>query len=223
MNNLEEKIGYKFKNIGYLKNALTHSSYSNENGIKSNERLEFLGDSVLSIVVSERLFNLYPDKSEGELSKIRSSLVCEGSLFEISKKINLSDHLLLGRGEEENMGRNRHSNVADAFEALIAAIYLDSDFDTVKQWLLGMMNEEIENVSSWKSKDYKTMLQEHTQKGVTGKVTYKILSEFGPPHDKTFVSCVMIDGDMKAEGNGRTKKDSEQDAAKKVLTELGVL
>lgn len=214
---LEKKIGYTFKNKEYLETALTHSSYANEMHEKSNERLEFLGDSVLSLIVSESLY-LALGKDEGDLSKIRASLVCENGLYELSKKIDLASYIKLGRGEERSGGRNRSSLVSDAFEALLAAIFLDSDFETAKKWLLSIMKEELAAAGGRKNfGDYKTMLQEHTQKGKKGKVSYHIISESGPDHDKQFVCGVSVDGKKLAEGMGKTKKEAEQCAAKNAL------
>lgn len=217
MEEFEKKIGYAFKNKEYLKTALTHSSYANERHVACNERLEFLGDSVLSLIVSENLY-LAMEKNEGDLSRTRASLVCENGLYELSKKIDLASYLRLGRGEEQSGGRNRPSLVSDAFEALLAAIFLDSDFETAKAWLLKLMKEELK-AAAGKSNfgDYKTMLQEHTQKGTKGRVRYHVISESGPDHDKSFVCEVTIDGRKVAEGAGKTKKEAEQQAAKSAL------
>lgn len=216
----ETKIGYSFKNRAYLETALTHSSYANEHKLKSNERLEFLGDAVLSLIVSENLFTRFREDDEGDLSKIRASLVCEKGLFELARKIDLQDHIRLGNGEEQTGGRNRASVVSDAFEALLAAIFLDSDFLTAKEWLLSLMKEELERSGEVPSDDYKTIIQEITQKGGRGKVSYKLVSSSGPDHDKKFVCAVMVDGKMLAEGEGRSKKDAEQAAAKNAIEKL---
>ncbi|MBO5060292.1 MAG: ribonuclease III [Clostridia bacterium] len=218
MIDFEKKIGYTFKNKTYLENALSHSSYANEKHCKNNERLEFLGDSVLSLIVSENLYLAHEEDSEGDLSKIRASLVCEHGLYELSKKIELSKYIKLGVGEDKSGGRKRPSLVSDAFEALLAAIFLDSDFETAKKWLLSLMKEELSAVSAKKEfGDYKTMLQEHTQKGERGRVTYELIKESGPDHDKRFVCAVSVDGKRVAEGEGRTKKEAEQRAAKNAL------
>ena len=195
MTDFEKRIGYTFKNKEYLKTALSHSSYAYETHTKSNERLEFLGDSVLSLIVSEKLFLIKGDDDEGDLSKIRASLVCENGLYELSQKIDLSSEIRLGRGEERCGGRNRPSVVSDAFEALLAAIFLDSDFYTAKKWLLSIMDDEFSHLSDRRRLgDYKTALQEHTQKGTKGKVTYEKISEDGPDHQKHFVCAVLVDG-----------------------------
>lgn len=218
MTDFEKIIGYTFKNKKYLKTALSHSSYAYETKCESNERLEFLGDSVLSIIVSEKLFLTLGKDDEGDLSKIRASLVCENGLYELSKKIRLAENIRLGRGEERGGGRNRPSVVSDAFEALLAAIFLDSDFETAKKWLLNLMKEEFSALPDKKALgDYKTALQEHTQKGTKGKVTYIKISEDGPDHNKHFVCAALVDGREIARGEGRTKKEAEQRAAKRAL------
>lgn len=218
MTDFEKRIGYTFKNKEYLEVALSHSSYAYETHSKSNERLEFLGDSVLSLIVSEKLFLTHRKDDEGDLSKIRASLVCENGLFELSKKIDLAKEIRLGRGEEMGGGRNRPSVISDAFEALLAAIFLDSDFYTAKKWLLDLMEDEFLNLPDKKRfGDYKTALQEHTQKGTKGKVTYTKISEDGPDHNKHFVCAVFVDEKEIARGDGRTKKEAEQNAAKRAL------
>ena len=217
MENFELKIGYSFKNRKYLENALTHSSYANEHHTVNNERLEFLGDSVLSLIVSENLFLSFSEDNEGDLSKIRASLVCEKGLFELAKKIGLEEYIKLGNGEELSGGRNRPSVVSDAFEALLAAIFLDSDFETAKKWLLSLMKDELSIAGKKPSEDYKTIIQEITQKNGKGKVTYQLIGESGPDHNKEFLMAVMVDGKKIAEGSGPSKKDAEQDAAKNAI------
>lgn len=224
MTDFEKKIGYTFKNKKYLETALSHSSYAYETRSESNERLEFLGDSVLSLIVSEKLFCSLGKDDEGDLSKIRASIVCENGLYELSKKIGLSEEIKLGKGEERGGGRNRPSVVSDAFEALLAAIFLDSDFETAKKWLLDLMRDELLDIHNKKRiSDYKTALQEYTQKGTTGKVTYTKISEDGPDHQKHFVCAVLVDGREVAKGDGRTKKEAEQCAAKNALKIYEVL
>ncbi len=218
MIDIEQKIGYTFKNKDYLEKALAHSSFANERHSESNERLEFLGDSVLSLVVSENLFLAHSKNDEGDLSKIRASLVCEQGLFGLAKKIGLPEYIKLGRGEELSGGRQRPSLVSDAFEALLAAIFLDSNFETAKKWLLSVMEDELSKVSGKQMfGDYKTMLQEHTQKGARGKVTYELISESGPDHNKHFVCAVLVDGEHIAKGEGKSKKEAEQEAARNAL------
>jgi len=220
LSHFEEKIKYKFKNVKYLETALTHSSYANEHHINNNERLEFLGDSVLSLIVSEKLFTALSEDDEGDLSKIRASLVCESGLFELSKKIDLADYIRLGNGEEKTGGRQRPSVVSDAFEALLAAIFLDSNFETAKKWLLSIMADELKNVGNKELCDYKTMIQEITQKGDKGKVSYKLVAEEGPDHNKKFVTAIFVDDKKIAEGSGKSKKDAEQEAAKNAMKKL---
>lgn len=217
LDDFERKIEYKFSNRNYLETALTHSSYANEHHIKNNERLEFLGDSVLSLIVSENLFNSLADDDEGDLSKIRASLVCEGGLFELSKKIDLAKYIRLGNGEDKTGGRERPSVISDAFEALLAAIFLDSDFETAKEWLLKIMKDELKSAGTKKLTDYKTMIQEITQKGNNGKVTYELIAEEGPDHDKKFVTAILVDGKRIAKAAGKSKKEAEQNAAKKAM------
>lgn len=220
MTDFEKKIGYSFHNPQYLKRALTHSSYANEHHIGDNERLEFLGDAVLSLIVSENLFKNHSEDNEGDLSKIRASLVCEQALFEVSQKIGLAQQIKLGHGEEMTGGRKRPSVISDAFEALLAAIFLDSDFYTAKEWLLKLMDTELSQAAVGNLGDYKSMLQEHTQKGRHGKVTYRIVNQSGPDHSKKFECEVLIDGNVKARGTGRSKKDAEQAAAEAAYKNL---
>ncbi len=220
MENAEKKIGYVFNNKELLRRALTHSSFANENKASSgsNERLEFLGDSVLGLIVSDYIFRLLPDVDEGQLSKFRASLVCEQSLYEISKNISLSSLVLLGRGEEMTGGRERPSVISDAFEAIIAAIYLDAGMETARKWVINLMRGAIEDVAhGHRYNDYKTMLQEKFQKGSSGKVTYRTIGEYGMDHNKTFEVEVLVDDSPRAVGKGHNKKEAEQNAAKKVL------
>ena len=222
MKNVEEKIGYTFKNVELLKTALTHSSYANECKKESNERLEFLGDSVLSIIISDYIFRRLSNVDEGWLSKYRATLVCEQSLNEIAKKIDLSSFILLGRGEEMTGGRKRASIVSDAFEAVLAAIYLDGGMEIAREWVINLMHNAIDDVvSGHRYADYKTMLQEAFQTGTKGKVTYRTISETGQDHDKTFEVEVLVDDEPKARGTGRNKKEAEQNAAHTVLKNIG--
>lgn len=214
-------LGYSFKNKRFLKTALTHSSYGNEKQCECNERLEFLGDSVLSIIISEFLFRNLTSVDEGELSKIRASLVCEQSLAKLARKINLGEAILLGKGEESLGGRERASILSDAFEAVLAAIFLDSGIEAAKKWLLDLMTEDLELALEGKTcHDYKTTLQEEVQKN-NGKISYVIVSESGPDHHKDFVVEVIVNEKKAAEGRGFSKKDAEQNAAKHALAEMG--
>lgn len=216
-----EAIGYSYKNIGLLSHALTHRSYANEHNVKDNERLEFLGDSVLSVVVSDHIFKRMENRTEGDLSKFRAAIVCEKSLAEAAEKFNLNSYILLGKGEEMTGGRKRPSIVSDAFEAVIASIYLDGGIEKAREWILDHLMPQIDEVlSGRKYSDYKTMLQEAVQKGHTGHVTYETVGESGQDHNKLFSVVVMIDGVKKAEGTGKSKKEAEQDAAKHALAEI---
>ena len=177
MTEAEKKIGYKFKNEGLLKIALTHSSYANENHTRDNERLEFLGDSVLSIIISDYIFKRMQDVDEGDLTKFRATLVCEQSLASVAEKIHLNELVFLGRGEERTGGRRRPSIISDAFEAVLAAIYLDSGIEKAREWLLGLMTDRIEKVLAGEYySDYKTTLQEIVQKNGKGIVSYVTVS-----------------------------------------------
>ncbi len=221
MTEFEKKIGYEFKNKELLTTALTHSSYGNERKCKNNERLEFLGDSVLGFVTAEYLFNRLKDTPEGSLSKIRASLVCEQSLYEISKKIDLSKHILLGHGEEMSGGRKRPSVVSDAFEALLAGVYLDAGLEVAKKWLLEILDDAFDDaISGTRRRDYKTELQEYLQQTRKDRAEYKVASESGPDHNKHFEIEVVLDGKVLARAGGSSKKEAEQAAAKLVLETL---
>ena len=220
---LEKRIGYTFKNQKYLITALTHSSYANEvkKGTVCNERQEFLRDAVLSIVVSDYIFRHYSHLPEGELTKIRASLVCEKSLAIFANAIGLGDHLVLGRGEEMMGGRKRPSILADAFEALIAAIYLDAGTEEAAKFVLPFVKPELDNHGSKVYKDYKTTLQEIVQKNPEEQVTYHLVEESGPDHDKRFKVEVHLNSNGIGTGIGRSKKSAEQMAAKEALELMG--
>lgn len=222
LSELQNKIGYKFKNIEYLQIALTHSSYANEmkHGIKYNERVEFLGDAVLSIVVSDYLFNNY-SVPEGDLTKLRASLVCEKSLDEMAAKINLGKYLRLGKGEEMMGGRTRPSILADAFEAVIAAIYLDGGIENARTFILPFVKEMLDNKDKLSFTDYKTLLQEIVQQNPEEVLSYKLVSEKGPDHDKVFVVEVHLNSNVIGKGQGKSKKQAEQMAAKQALELMG--
>ena len=211
----ENKIGYTFKNKELLHEALSHSSYANEvkRGRHSNERLEFLGDSVLSIVVSKHLFTHFKHLPEGELTKIRASLVCEKALFEFSKKIDLGKHILLGNGEENSGGRERPSIVSDAFEAVIAAVFLDGGMEAAEKYVLSFIPKNIEATGSKSLHDYKTMLQEIIQKNPEERVEYVLADQTGPDHDRKFVVQVRLNSNVIGTGEGHSKKQAEQAAA----------
>ncbi|MEY8415719.1 RNAse III [Tissierella praeacuta DSM 18095] len=219
---LEENLNYKFKDIKLLKTALTHSSYANENKMKitdNNERLEFLGDTILSLIVSQYLYKKYPYYPEGELTKIRAKVVCESSLAFAARKINLGDYLLLGKGEEATGGRDRDSILADAIEALVGALYMDSDFQVVNKLLLENFEADIVYAVAKGALfiDYKTELQESLQKITRAKIEYRVIKEEGPDHNKIFYMDVMIDDKIVGTGTGRNKKEAEQMAAKEAL------
>ena len=220
----EKNIKYTFNDKRLLLLALTHSSYTNENGkleFPSNERLEFLGDSILYIVISEYLYLNKPNMAEGKMTKIRAGVICSTSLVEVAKRIELGKYILLGNGEEITGGRTRDSLLEDAFEALIGAVYLDSNMDTARKFILGIMSDVIQDVLKGKLfLDFKSKLQEKVQHdGVIG-ISYDIVKEEGPDHDKVFVADVKIDGKVMGEGLGRTKKEAEQNAAKQVLERI---
>lgn len=218
---LEEKIGYRFSKISLLENAMTHSSFSHENkgkAIPYNERLEFLGDSVLSLVVSRYLYENYPKLPEGDLSKVRAAVVCEQSLWQCAQEIELGSFLRLGHGEEMTGGRTRVSILADAFEALIAAIYLDSGLPQVREWVLGQLHETIvAAVNGKRFKDFKTTLQELIQSDGSHSIDYQVVGESGPEHRKSFCVQVLLDGVVCGEGEGNSKKKAEQAAAQDAL------
>ena len=219
---LQDTIGYKFHNPVFLEVALTHSSYANEvkHQLKYNERQEFLGDAVLSIIVSDYLFNNYT-VPEGELTKLRAAIVCEKSLDVMANKIHLGEYLRLGRGEEMTGGRTRPSIIADAFEALIAAIYLDSGIESARAFVLPFVTEMLEHEDSLSFKDYKTIVQEIIQQNPEEKLVYKLVGEKGPDHDKRFVVDVMLNSNVIGKGEGRSKKNAEQMAAKEALELMG--
>lgn len=220
---LEESIYYKFKNRNLIFNALSHSSYANENKQPqgSNERLEFLGDSVLSVVVSEYLYTHLTSVAEGDLTKLRASLVCEKSLHGFARKIDLGRYLLLGKGEENTGGRERPSILADAFEAVIAAIYLDGGMEAARAHILRFMPKDLQKGAKAAFGDFKTVLQEVVQKNPEEKVEYVLIGEEGPDHNKRFVVEVMLNSQVIGKGKGRSKKDAEQLAAKEALELMG--
>lgn len=219
----EKILNYKFKDRNLLVQALSHSSYANEKKKSriSNERLEFLGDSVLSIVVSQYLFEHLTHIAEGELTKLRASLVCEKSLHIFAKQINLGDYILLGKGEENTGGRERPSILADAFEAVIAAIFLDGGLEAASKHILRFIPEDIQRLKKPAFNDFKTILQEIVQKNPEEKVEYVLVGEEGPDHDKRFVVEVHLNSNVIGEGIGKSKKEAEQMAAKQALELMG--
>ena len=223
MRELERKIGHRYKNIRYLENALTHSSYANEvrHGVKSNERLEFLGDAVLSIVVSDYIYRNCPDLPEGELSKLRASLVCEKSLCRFSKSLGVGEYLKLSRGERNLGGAERPSILADAFEAIIASIYLDGGMEEARRFILSYVEPEIKNPKPKAFKDYKTTLQEIIQKNPEERLEYVLTGSQGPDHNKHFFVEVHLNNNVIGKGGGRSKKEAEQQAAREALELMG--
>lgn len=221
MTDFEKKIGYEFKDKSLLKRALTHSSYANEMGTGlDNERLEFLGDSVLGFVTAEYLFEHYKNKQEGELTKKRAYAVCEKTLFGYAEKIGLGDRILLGRGEEHTGGRHRPSVVSDAFEAVIAAIYLDGGVEEARKFVLPFIEISAEENPIFK--DYKSTLQEVLQQNPTEKFEYVVVDESGPDHNKEFIVEIHMNSNVIGRGAGSSKKKAEQQAAKSALELMGL-
>ncbi len=221
MKEFQERIGYTFKNERLLYQALTHSSYANERHMKKlsdNERLEFLGDAVLEIISSEYLFHLHPDWREGELTKLRASIVCEPTLAFCTKKVDLGKYLLLGKGEDQTGGRTRKSILSDAFEAVIGAIYLDGGFANAKEFVHKYLMDDIENMQLFY--DSKTILQEIIQADNQGELSYQLVGEEGPDHDKRFVVEARIGEKTVSRGEGHTKKAAEQEAAYQAILKL---
>lgn len=224
LENLEKKLNYNFKNKDLLKKALTHSSYVNENKMKQyecNERLEFLGDAVLGLVIGEYFYKSFPKDNEGSLSKMRAESVNEKVLFFISKTLELGDYISFGKGEKKNGGSKRESTSADALEALIGSIYLDSDFDTAKRIVLNLFDDFLkEDAYKLFNIDFKTKFQEEVQK--SGKKSeYILVREEGPDNDKTFFTELYLDDILVGKGKGRTKKESQQEAAKDAFERRG--
>ncbi|CAK7009448.1 MAG: Ribonuclease 3 [Peptostreptococcus russellii] len=218
----EKKIEYDFKNREYIQIALTHSSFANEHKqFKYNERLEFLGDSVLGLVISDYLFNERKDLPEGKLTKLRANVVCEESLSRVAKKLDVGNFLFLGKGEKICGGRERDSILADATEAIIAAIYLDGGIECAKDFILSNLRDVISNtVDGNIFRDYKTILQEIIQKK-NGKLSYRLVEENGPDHNKEFEMVVKSGHTILGQGRGRNKKEAEKEAAKNALINMG--
>ena len=221
MEELEKNIGYTFKNKELLKKALTHTSYAYEHGIESNEKLEFLGDSILEFISSTYLFANYSKLKEGEMTKVRATVVCEKSLYKVAKMHNFSDFLYLGKSERQSGGENRPAILADSVEAVIAAIYLDGGIEKAQKFIIENLKEEIEIASkNVGQKDYKTVLQEKLQKHGEVEIKYTILREIGPDHDKIFEAQVECNNKKLATGIGKSKKQAEMEAAKEALNKL---
>ena len=221
MEKLEEKLGYTFQNRALLENALTHSSYANENkhtGAQSNERLEFLGDSVLGMVTADYLYRVHPDLPEGDLTRTRAALVCEGSLVEVAQQLELGTYLKLGKGEDAGGGRERPSIVADAVEAVLAAVYLDGGIGSARKIIQRFILDREEEKSG--SRDYKTALQELVQRESGQVLAYRLVGSTGPDHAKRFQVEVELNGVPVGAGEGRSKKEAEQMAAKAAIAKL---
>ena len=213
---LEAAIGYRFRNISFLQNALAHSSYANErwhNSLMSNERLEFLGDSILGMVVADHLYRSFPNRPEGELTRMRADMVCERALAKVANQIGLGGHILLGKGEELGGGRSRESILADAVESVIAACYLDGGMEAAKQFIDRFVLSDVP-VTKLHNTDYKTALQELVQQKKNQIIQYTLVGESGPDHDKQFRVELSLNGEVVGHGTGTSKKRAEQEAAK---------
>lgn len=221
MYELEKNLDYTFKNKDLLKQALTHSSYANETHTQSNERLEFLGDSVLSLVVSDHIYTRF-NTPEGALTKLRASLVCEASLYEFAKELELGKFMLLGKGEQQYRGNERPSMLADAFEAVLAAIYLDGGMEPAKKLVLRFVKEDLIHTERITFKDYKTKLQEVIQKNPEEHLEYVLVDEKGPDHAKEFTVELRLNSNVIARGIGKSKKSAEQNAACEALKLMGL-
>ena len=220
MKALQEKLNYSFKDNSLIVTALTHSSYANEHRCQSNERLEFIGDSVLGMVVAMHLYRTFPDLPEGKMTRMRAELVCEQSLWEVADKLCFGENLRLGKGEALTGGRERHSILADCVEAVIAALYIDGGFEVAKGFIDQHILTKLSSVGSTPTGDCKTRLQELVQKKPGRSLSYEMLSESGPDHMKVFCAAVYLDGVMIGCGKGRTKKEAEQNAAAKALEDM---
>ena len=219
---LEAAIGYRFKDITLLQNALSHSSYANErwhDSLKSNERLEFLGDSILGMVTAEYLYRNFPDRPEGDLTRMRADMVCERALAVVAERIGLGQHLLLGHGEEQGGGRTRDSILADAVESVIAACFLDGGMDAARKFINTFVLTEVP-VKKLRNADYKTALQELVQQKKNQVLSYALVAESGPDHDKHFTVEVSLNGKVVGTGDGRSKKKAEQESAKAAIEAL---
>ncbi len=224
---LQHCLHIQLRDPEQLSIALTHPSFLLEKEgshvLVNNQRLEFLGDAVVDLVVGQYLFEEFPDKPEGELTKMRAALVCEGSLASAARRVSLGEYLLIGKGERGCGGADRSSNLADAWEAMVGAIYLELGIDAVRPIILDNIRPELENVRKGHYGDYKTQLQEEVQRHKNATISYEIIKEEGPDHAKKFTACVCINNEVYAEGEGKTKKEAEQNAACRTLIKLGVI
>jgi len=220
MQELQTKLNYRFKDRNLILTALTHSSYANEHKCESNERLEFLGDSILGMVVAAYLYRLFPDMPEGKMTRLRAELVCEQSLHRVASKMDFGENLRLGRGEELSGGRERNSILADCVEAVIAALYLDGGFDIARGFIMEHILSELDQSDFAYGSDFKTELQELVQQKPNQSLNYIMVAENGPDHMKSFTAQVRLNGAVLGTGEGRTKKEAEQNAAKRALSTL---
>ena len=220
---LEEKIGYRFRDPSLLRTALTHASYTNEKGETSYERLEFLGDAVLQIVISRYLFLRFPDIPEGVLTRYRQHLVCEATLARIATSLSLGSYLLLGRGEDAGNGRSRPSILADTVESTLAAVYLDGGMDVVEPLLLRLMRPELDKCVENRHGDYKTRLQQLVEQDGRESLEYTVISRRGPDHAPVYVIEARINSNAVGTGEGTSKHDAEQAAAREALRLFGIL
>lgn len=221
MQKVEESIGYVFRDKNLLKKAFTHTSYAYENKLESNEKLEFLGDSILEFISSKYLYENYPKLKEGEMTKVRATVVCEKSLYKIAKLHNFSDFLYLGKSEKKTGGEDRPAILADSVEAVIAAIYLDGGIEEAEKFITENLKDEIELATKHVGdRDYKTVLQEKLQEHGEVKIEYEITKEEGPDHNKKFEAQVSCNGKVLAKGKGKSKKQAHMSAAKKALENL---
>ncbi|SFG39650.1 RNAse III [Desulfotomaculum arcticum] len=221
LDELQQRVNYSWQDTGLLRQALVHSSYTYENkdrGDKHNERLEFLGDAVLELIISEYFYRVYSAKPEGELTKMRAMTVCEPSLAGVARRLNLGKYMLMSRGEEKSGGRDRPALLADAFEALLGSVYLDGGIEEARKVALSQLGDVIKQVVAGQTiRDHKTMLQEYLQSKSQDPISYSVIDEAGPDHDKTFTAVVEYQGKIMGKGRGRTKKEAEQQAARMAL------
>ena len=226
LNALEERLEYRFHDLALLDKALTHTSYVKGDGRASahNERLEFLGDAVLELCTSEYLYLRFPDYDEGAMTRLRAQAVCEGALYEVAREYGLGAMLLLGRGEDHSGGREKPSILSDAVEAVIGALYIDGGMEVAKGFIMRFVHNSVADAMAGRLiKDHKTMLQEYVQKRHMGQIVYELTGSSGPDHNKTFTMRVLVAGETAGIGEGRTKQEAGQQAARAALIEFGVI
>ena len=226
LNALEERLEYRFHDLALLDTALTHTSYVKGNGRASahNERLEFLGDAVLELCTSEYLYLRFPDYDEGAMTRLRAQAVCEGALYQVAREYGLGAMLLLGRGEDHSGGREKPSILSDAVEAVIGALYIDGGMEVAKGFIMRFVHNSVADAMAGRLiKDHKTMLQEYVQKRHMGQIVYELTGSSGPDHNKTFTMRVLVAGETAGIGEGRTKQEAGQQAARAALIEFGVI